>query len=143
MKKNFPRPWLSITIVGALLVAGCVTPPKPAPAAAVVAPVAKVADAQPTAQSVLNEGIALYEKGDYNAALKRLAVANELASDNKTIQLTSLKYMAFSYCVTSRQTLCKQQFDKAFKINPAFDLAQGEKGHPLWGPMFQRAKKGR
>ena len=55
----------------------------------------------------------------------------------------SLKYMAFSYCVTSRQTLCKQQFDKAFKISPTFDLAPGEKGHPLWTPMFERAKKGR
>jgi hypothetical protein len=49
--------------------------------------------------------------------------------------------MAFSYCVTSRQTLCRQQFEKALKIDPAFDLAPGEKGHPLWGAVFDRAKK--
>jgi Tfp pilus assembly protein PilF len=145
MKKILPRSLLTSALVGALFVAGCATPPKPAPVAATPAPasVVKPPDAAATAQSVLNEGISLYEKGDYNAALKRLAAANELANDNKAIQLTSLKYMAFSYCVTSRPTLCRHQFEKAFKINPAFDLAPGEKGHPLWGPVFERAKKSR
>lgn len=140
MKNFLPRPLLMSALVSTLLVAGCATPPKPAPV--VVAPAVKIPDA-PNAQAVLNEGIGLYEKGDYNGALKRLAVANDLSHDNKATRLMSLKYMAFSYCVTSRQTLCKQQFDKAFKISPTFDLAPGEKGHPLWTPMFERAKKGR
>jgi hypothetical protein len=45
--------------------------------------------------------------------------------------------------VTSRQTLCRQQFDKALKLDPSFDLEPGEHGHPLWGPVFTKAKKGK
>ena len=90
--------------------------------------------------SVLAEGIALYEKGDYNGAIKRLAVANAPTAPKAT-QLSALKYSAFSYCLTSRQTLCRQQFEKAFKIDASFDLEPGEKGHPMWGPAFLKAKK--
>lgn len=93
------------------------------------------------AQMALNEGIELYDKGDFNAAIRRLSNSSEIWSSDKSIQTKALKYMAFSYCVTSRKTLCKQQFEKALKIDPHFDLAPGEKGHPLWGSVFERAKK--
>jgi tetratricopeptide (TPR) repeat protein len=93
------------------------------------------------AQSALNEGIALYDEGDFNGAIEHLSNASEIWSANKTVQVSALKYMAFSYCVTSRPTLCKQQFQKALKLDPAFDLAPGEKGHPQWGPVFAQAKK--
>jgi hypothetical protein len=93
-----------------------------------------------TSQAALNEGIELYDKGEFNAAIKRLN-APEIASADKSTQTKALKYMAFSYCVTSRQTLCRRQFEKALKIDPAFDLEPGEKGHPLWGATFDRAKK--
>lgn len=93
------------------------------------------------AQTALNEGIDLYDKGDFNAAIKRLSNSQEIWSSEKAIQTKALKYMAFSYCVTSRQALCRQQFEKALKIDPHFDLAPGEKGHPLWGSVFERAKR--
>ena len=93
------------------------------------------------AQTALNEGIDLYDKGDFNGAIKRLSNASEIWTSTKGIQTQALKYMAFSYCVTSRQTLCRQQFEKALKLDPHFDLAPGEKGHPLWGSVFERAKK--
>ena len=91
-------------------------------------------------QISLKEGIELYNKGSFNDAIKRLNTA-EVASGSRATQLTAHKYTAFSYCVTSRQTLCRQAFEKAFKLDPAFDLAQGEHGHPLWGRAFARAKK--
>lgn len=121
----------------ALLLGACAsTPPAapPAPPAAAPAPSA--------GQTALNEGIALYNKGQFNEAIKRLG-APEIGADSKATQLAALKYMAFSYCVTNRATLCRQQFEKAFKLDPAFDLATGEKGHPLWGPQFARARKGK
>jgi Tfp pilus assembly protein PilF len=93
------------------------------------------------AQAALDEGIELYNKGDYDGAVKRLAGASEIWSADKSIQVTALKYTAFSYCVTGRQTLCKQQFDKALKLDPNFNLSPGERGHPLWSPVFERAKK--
>jgi pyruvate/2-oxoglutarate dehydrogenase complex dihydrolipoamide acyltransferase (E2) component len=112
-------------------------PPRPAPAPVVAAPVV----AAPAADQIaLREGIDLYNKGLYNEAIKRLASA-EITGGARASQVAAAKYSAFSYCVTSRQTLCRQQFDKAFKLDPAFDLQPGEHGHPLWGPAFTRAKK--
>lgn len=93
-------------------------------------------------QAALKDGIDLYNNGDYNAAIKRLGTP-EITSGPKATQLAALKYTAFSYCVTSRPTLCRQQFKKALKLDPGFDLAPGEYGHPLWGPVFTRAKKGK
>ncbi len=91
-------------------------------------------------QGALKDGIELYNKGSYNEAIKRLA-APEIALGTKADKVQALKYTAFSYCVTSRQTLCRQQFEKAFKLDPSFDLQPGEHGHPLWTPQFEKAKK--
>lgn len=98
--------------------------------------------APPSADQVaLHEGIELYNKGDFNGAIKRLGAAEITNGGSKARQLEALKYQAFSYCVTSRKTLCGKQFEKALKLDPAFDLAPGEHGHPLWGPVFTRFKK--
>jgi len=149
MKKNLCHTCFLVTTV---LLAGCanltelleaVTTPPP-----VESPVenpkknAENEAARKAAQSALNEGIQLYGSGDYNGTVKHLAVAKEIWTADKDIQVEALKYMAFSYCVTFRQALCKQQFEKAVKLDPTFDLAPGEKGHPLWGPVFYRVKKG-
>lgn len=99
-------------------------------------PAARVSDEQ----QALRDGIELYNKGQFNDAIKRLA-SSDISSGSKAGQVQALKYMAFSYCVTSRQTLCRQAFEKAFKLDGSFDLLPGEHGHPLWGPAFTRAKK--
>lgn len=91
-------------------------------------------------QLALREGIELYNKGSYSEAIKRLS-APDISTGPKATQVQALKYTAFSYCVSSRQALCRQAFEKAFKLDPAFDLQPGEYGHPLWGPAFARAKK--
>jgi hypothetical protein len=147
---------LCAALAGASLLSGCdtlqplISPSKPAaqptkPAAGAQRPGASTAAPAQTPvanadQAALKDGIELYNRGAYNEAIKRLA-APEIAAGPKAGQLQALKYTAFSYCVTSRQTLCRQTFEKAFKIDPAFDLLPGENGHPLWGPAFARAKK--
>jgi tetratricopeptide (TPR) repeat protein len=93
------------------------------------------------AQDALDEGIELYDKGNFRGAITHLSKASEIWSADNEVQKEALKYMAFSYCITSRRTLCKKRFEKALKLDPAFDLAPGEKGHPHWGPVFARAKK--
>jgi hypothetical protein len=120
------------------------TPAKPGQAAAGAAPAAaNVPPPAPNADQVaLKEGIAAYNNGDYALAVRRLS-APEIAGASKATQLSALKHLAFSYCVTKRTTLCRQQFEKALKLDPSFDLAPGEHGHPLWGPVFTRAKKGK
>ncbi|MFC5510530.1 TssQ family T6SS-associated lipoprotein [Massilia jejuensis] len=93
-------------------------------------------------QAALREGIRLYNEGDFNAAIKRLGSNDIRASSPARIRVMALKYTAFSYCVTSRPKQCEQAFEKALKIDPDFTLESGEEGHPLWGPAFERAKRG-
>jgi hypothetical protein len=106
-------------------------PPRPAPAAA---PASKRDDL------ALREGIALYNDGDYNGAIRRLG-SSDMNGAGPRERLSALKYTAFSYCVSGRQALCRQSFERAFKLDPNFDLAPGEHGHPLWGPVFAEAKQ--
>jgi hypothetical protein len=90
-------------------------------------------------QVALREGINLYNDGDFSGAIRRLS-SSDIATGSVATRLTALKYTAFSYCVTSRPAPCRQSFEKALKLDPSFDLAAGEHGHPLWGPVFKRAK---
>jgi hypothetical protein len=92
------------------------------------------------APSALREGIGLYNEGDFNGAIRRLS-ASDIANGSVGTRVTALKYTAFSYCVTSRPVQCRESFEKALRLDPSFDLAPGEHGHPLWGPVFARAKK--
>jgi hypothetical protein len=88
----------------------------------------------------LREGIRLYNDGDFNGAIKRLS-ARDVNNGPQAARLEALKYTAFSYCVTSRPGPCREAFDKALRLDPSFDLAPGEHGHPLWGPVFTKAKQ--
>lgn len=89
----------------------------------------------------LREGIALYHEGEFNAAIRRLG-SNDMNGASVRNRVTALKYMAFSYCVTNRPKPCQQAFERALRLDPSFDLAPGEQGHPQWGPVFARAKGG-
>jgi hypothetical protein len=97
-------------------------------------------DCAPSAEPAgLREGIRLYNDGDFDGAIKRLA-ARDVSNGPLPARVTALKYIAFSYCVTSRPEQCRQSFDKALRLDPSFDLTPGEHGHPLWGPVFIKAK---
>lgn len=91
-------------------------------------------------QSALRDGIRLYHDGQFDAAIKRLS-SKDIANGATATRVSALKYTAFSYCVTSRTEQCRQSFERALKLNPKFDLAPGEQGHPQWGPVFTRAKR--
>lgn len=88
----------------------------------------------------LREGIRLYDDGDFNGAIRRLA-ARDVANGPPATRLEALKYTAFSYCVSARAAQCRQAFDRALRLDPAFTLDPGEQGHPLWGPVFDKARQ--
>lgn len=88
----------------------------------------------------LREGIALYDKGDYDGAIRRLT-GSDMNGAGQRERLAALKYTAFSYCLTGRQALCRQSFERAFRLDASFDLGPGEHGHPQWGPVFAQAKQ--
>lgn len=106
-------------------------------------PAAPAATATPPSRRddvALREGIALYDKGDYDGAIRRLG-SRDMNGASQRERLSALKYTAFSYCVTGRQALCRQTFDRAFRLDPSFDLGPGEHGHPQWGPVFAQARQ--
>lgn len=94
------------------------------------------------AAATLREGIRLYNNGDFTNAIARFN-APEIQGANAAIRTSALKYTAFSYCVTQRPAPCRQAFDRALRIDADFALAPGEEGHPMWGPVFEKAKASR
>lgn len=157
---RLPRFLFLALSAASLLMAGCTTPqtakhdaPAPKPGAEKPSPSPKASSEKPAApekkqhhsertlsasEIALNQGIDLYNNGDFNGAIRKL---NTVKSAEKPVQLSAYKYSAFSYCVSGRKLACRQQFEKALKLDPGFDLEPGEKGHPLWGPVFARVKK--
>ena len=126
------RERLACLAAGCALLAGC----------AVSNPFVKAPEPEASpARKELDAGLALYNAGDYAGAIKLLGGSVTIWKAEKPIQLEALKAMAFSYCVTARPIPCKQRFEQALKLDPAFDLAPGEKGHPLWDPVFDKVKK--
>lgn len=93
-------------------------------------------------EQLLSEGSDLYEKGDFRAAIRKLAAARDSFADTSAEMQTSLKYLAFSYCVTGQRSLCKAQFAALLKIAPDFQLSRAEAGHPQWGPVFKETRAG-
>jgi hypothetical protein len=141
-----------------LVLAGCGTPapvvepdppkvqapePEPAPPPPPPPPPPPVVTASARA---LASGVALYDAGDFNGAIKRLAGAREIWDDSASAdalanKVAANKYIAFSYCVTNRRTQCRKHFVDALKLDPGFALEATEKTHPVWGAEFERAKK--
>ncbi len=149
--------WLAIPV----LLTACATPPPapvtyPAPAAPPVAPrpptavpappPAPVPPPPPAVDNSANDralaaGIGAYDRGDYGLATRLLTpLVNDGTLDAEQ-QLRALKTLAFSQCSTNAITLCRQTFERAFRADPRFELAAAERGHPIWGPQFERARK--
>ena len=92
-------------------------------------------------EAQLAAGIKSYEDGRYNPATTSFqnAIAAGLSENDEA---TANKYLAFVSCVQGRERQCRAYFRRALELNPAFELAPAEAGHPIWGPVF-RSVKGR
>ncbi|HEX9181334.1 MAG TPA: TssQ family T6SS-associated lipoprotein [Burkholderiales bacterium] len=88
----------------------------------------------------LSAGIREYEEGNYREAETRLQAALEAGLKAKGDQVKAHKYLAFTYCVTSREKPCRDEFRKALDVDPGFELTAAEAGHPIWGPVFRSVK---
>jgi Tfp pilus assembly protein PilF len=87
----------------------------------------------------LEEGIHQYEEGNYRVAARRLQFGLEegLSRENRVL---AHKYLAFIACVSGQQLTCREEFEIAFYLDPAFELSAAEVGHPIWGPVYQSVK---
>jgi hypothetical protein len=101
---------------------------------------AKPAAARSGAEGLLDQGLARYAEGKFDAASKLFAGALKQGLGAKADQIAALKHSAFSLCLLGRKTACRNEFAKIFPIEPAFDLAPAEAGHPSWAKVFADAK---
>jgi len=87
----------------------------------------------------LANGIKRYEDANYSEAARLLqsSLDQGLGRDD---QVKAHKYLAFIHCVSGREQRCRDEFRAALKIDPSFELAASEAGHPIWGPAFRSAK---
>lgn len=107
---------------------GAVTPaPVPAPSAV------------PSGGPALGRGMASYEEGNYGEASGQLKLSLEQKLSSPE-QILARKHLAFAYCVTGKDRLCADEFRKLLELSPSFELDPAEAGHPIWGPVFLRAK---
>jgi tetratricopeptide (TPR) repeat protein len=124
----------------ALVAAGCqqfpVTESKPQP----VTPQITEGMLRDRAQEQLAMGVKQYDAGDYDNALKNLTGALDHGLLSKPDQSRARKYIAFTHCVSNREAQCRDEFRKAFEINPDFSLSAAEDGHPIWGPVYRNVR---
>lgn len=87
----------------------------------------------------LEEGVQNYEEGNYRVARRRLQFALEEGL-SRPDRVKAHKYLAFIACVSSQLLTCREEFTIALELDPKFELAPAEAGHPIWGPMFKSVK---
>lgn len=122
----------------ALTIAACAVPPTapPKPAGPSAEDLAKQQRIQ-RAQAALADGLKQYEQGAFEDAMKSLLIALDSAVLTTPQQLNARKHIAFIQCVNNREVVCKEEFEKAFALDPKFELTAAESGHPTWGPIYR------
>ena len=136
---------LSMVII--FILAGCSSVPKPTEPEVLDKPVVldtpqvldKPVDLNPGGP-LFSAGITNYENGKYALAEKNLKAALDLGMADPGDKITAHKYLAFLYCVSSRKTLCREEFKKAFELDPGFMLSPAEEGHPMWRKVYRQVK---
>ena len=136
--------YLLITVFGwliSVLIGGCsLTQTQPAPISELGATQNRTAIAGP-AEQILQTGLKQYDQGQYKRAAASLQQAIDAGLAVRS-QIIAHKHLAFIYCVSNRVSQCRSEFSKAFALDPRFDLAPAEVGHPQWGPVFRNVKSG-
>ena len=95
------------------------------------------------AEQSLASGIRQYEEGNYVEASRLLQSSLDQGLSARSDQVRAHKYLAFIHCVSGRDARCRDEFRSALRIDPSFELAAAESGHPIWGPVFRSVKSRR
>lgn len=132
---------MGFRLIGALMfawiTAGCnMTQPNPAP---VVESGHPSSGENRSTGSLLRLGLKQYDDGHYKRAALTLQQALE-SNLSPAERINAHKHLAFIYCTSNRVAQCRNEFGKAIKVDPRFDLAPAEAGHPQWGPVFRSVK---
>ncbi|GAB3376381.1 TssQ family T6SS-associated lipoprotein [Azotobacter armeniacus] len=96
---------------------------------------------QQAAQAAVDEGSRLYEGGYFLTVINLLTTTKEINLASQETQIHAHKLLAFSYCANGKKLFCRDEFLKILAIDPSFKLSESEKHHPMWGPVFDSARK--
>jgi hypothetical protein len=140
-----------VTVSATLVLAGCAGLGQPgadggavgtgAQGAGATAPAVPVRPAEPSeGRKVLDRAIAQFEQGKFAEAIRMIQESPEIVADGPAVRTQSLKTLAFAQCVAGRRPACRRSFDALLVLDPSFELAPAETGHPSWGPEFDRAR---
>jgi Tfp pilus assembly protein PilF len=92
------------------------------------------------AEEALASGIRAYDDAKYAEASRLLQASLDEGLWSSSDRVRAHKYLAFIHCVSGRQAQCRNEFRLALAIDPSFELARSEAGHPTWGPIFRSVK---
>ncbi|WP_159675028.1 TssQ family T6SS-associated lipoprotein [Andreprevotia sp. IGB-42] len=96
---------------------------------------------QRVAQAAVDEGTKQYEAGNFAGAIKVLSSTSEINLAKTETQVRAHKLLAFSYCASGKPSFCRAEFVKILSIDPNFKLSESERSHPIWGPIYESARK--
>ena len=110
-------------IAALLLLAACAEQPKQADAPA-KPPAPQITEdvLRKRAQDQLQQGVAQYQAGEYDNAVRTLTASLDHGLLTKPDQARARKLIAFCHCVSGRDVPCREEFRKAFEIYPEFAL---------------------
>ncbi len=92
------------------------------------------------AEQALNVGVQQYEDGELKAAQKSLLEALNLGLAFDSDKVAAHKHLAFIYCSSNQERQCRDEFRRAFDVDPSFKLERAEIGHPVWGPVYNAVR---
>ncbi|MEI2415184.1 TssQ family T6SS-associated lipoprotein [Orrella sp. JC864] len=124
---------LALLCIPVLLAAGCAQTPN---RAAALDPGVDT----PESQRVLEQVRQDYAQGRYGNVVRTVTLSTELEGASRATRVEAYKLQAFSYCVRDYRQLCEESFVRALMLQPDFELAPAERGHPQWGPAFEAAQ---
>ncbi len=133
-------PFRPLAALALALAAAACAPIAPAPAPQPVAPQITEETLRARARDQLATGLKQYDAGEYDAAQKSLTAALDHGLLPRADQSVARKHIAFVHCLSGRESACRDEFRKAFEIDPAFALSPAEDGHPIWGPVYRSVR---
>ncbi|HVL56944.1 MAG TPA: TssQ family T6SS-associated lipoprotein [Burkholderiaceae bacterium] len=93
------------------------------------------------ARQRLHEAIRLYDEGDFLGSVRKLETSSEIWVSSIPVRIAAYKQLAFSNCAAGRRNSCRRAFENLLFLDPSYELSPLEIGHPVWGPVFQQAKR--
>lgn len=93
------------------------------------------------AEGALLAGIQAYDDGRYADAESQLGRALSSGLRAPADKAAAHKLRAFIRCSQGRVAPCEADFRAAHAADARFTLSDTERGHPAWGPVWQRVAR--